>query len=444
MIHLPMVVRRPLRPVLPGRGPVARRDALIVAAIPAAVAVAWWWGEALTRAGRRLFLGAAPFHGSYDLRVSGAVVAPVALAAAVVLLGPAVFARLGWRAANVVAVLTTAAWAVALAAMDGLSAVAAPLTQPDEYLADVPRVSSLRDTLASYVADLPTYQTHVRGHPPGPLLLLAWLDGIGLGGPVPAAMLVIATGATAVAAVAVTVRAVAGAATARRALPFLVLLPAALWVATSLDALFLAAAAWSTAALALAARAGSRWPALAVAGGAGWGAALLLTYGVGPLGLLAVAVTVVPDRRRTGQVLALSAAGLAAVLGSAAALGFNWFAGAAATRVEWARGAGPGRPWLYFLVSNAVVAAVCVGPAVVAALTRPLGATARLVLPVLAALAVANVVGVFRGEVERIWLPYVPWVAVAAAGVPRPSVRPWLAVQAATAIAVQAVLLSRW
>jgi hypothetical protein len=183
---------------------------------------------------------------------------------------------------------------------------------------------------------------------------------------------------------------------------------------------------------------------LAVAGGAGWGAALLLTYGVGPLGLLAVAVTVVPDRRRTGQVLALSAAGLAAVLGSAAALGFNWFAGAAATRVEWARGAGPGRPWLYFLVSNAVVAAVCVGPAVVAALTRPLGATARLVLPVLAALAVANVVGVFRGEVERIWLPYVPWVAVAAAGVPRPSVRPWLAVQAATAIAVQAVLLSRW
>jgi hypothetical protein len=441
--HIPSVVRRTLQPVRE-RAAISRRDTLVVAAVPVAVVLTWWWGGELTRAGRRLFLGAAPFHGSYDLRVSAAVIVPVAVAAAVVLLAPAVFARLGWRAANLVAVLTTAAWAVALAAMDGLSAVAAPLTQPDEYLADVPRVTSLRETLASYVADLPSYHTHVRGHPPGPLLLLAWLDGIGLGGPVPAAVLVIAAGATSVAAVAITVHAVAGAATARRTLPFLVLLPAALWIATSMDALFLAVAAWSTAALAVAARAGSRWPALALAGGLGWGAALLLTYGVGPLGLLAVAVTVVPDRRRTGQVLGVSAAALVAVLGLAAALGFNWLAGAAATRVEWSRGAGPVRPWLYFLVANAVVAAVCAGPAVVAALTRPLGSTSPLVLPVLAALVVANVVGVFRGEVERIWLPYVPWIAVAAAELPRPSVRPWLAVQAVTAVVVQLVLLSRW
>ncbi|MEO6712525.1 MAG: hypothetical protein ABIM89_03735 [Mycobacteriales bacterium] len=421
-------------------------DALAVLAVPAGVLLTWRWGEALTAGGRRLFLGAAPFHGEYDARITPAVVVPVAIAALVVLFGSRLSERLRWPAATTLAVVVAAAWATSLAAVDGLSAIAAPLTQDDEYLADVRRVGSLRSLLSTYVEELPTFHTHVRGHPPGPLLLLTWLNRIGLSGPVPAAALVIVAGASAVAAVAITIRAVAGVDVARRALPFLVLLPAALWVATSLDALFLAVSAWSTCAIAVAARrTGSASLTLGVAGGIGWGLALHLTYGVAPLGLLVLAVAVVPGRRRTARVLASSAVGLLAVFAGFAAAGFNWFAGVAATQAEWAKGAGPGRPWLYFIVANAAVAVVCIGPAVLAALTRRQSPGARVLLaPVLAALLVANVMGFFRGEVERIWLPYVFWLVAAVATLPRPSVRGWLALQATTALAVQLLLVSRW
>ncbi|NEA28064.1 hypothetical protein G3I70_37030, partial [Actinomadura bangladeshensis] len=47
------------------------------------------------------------------------------------------------------------------------------------------------------------------------------------------------------------------------------------------------------------------------------------------------------------------------------------------------------------------------------------------------------------GEVERIWVPFAAW-AVAAAALHRPPARGWLAAQAATALAVQALVLSPW
>ena len=50
----------------------------------------------------------------------------------------------------------------------------------------------------------------------------------------------------------VTVRALAGEALARRAAPFLVLAPAAVWMGTSADGYFAAVAAWALALLALA------------------------------------------------------------------------------------------------------------------------------------------------------------------------------------------------
>ena len=47
-----------------------------------------------------------------------------------------------------------------------------------------------------------------------------------------------------------------------------------------------------------------------------------------------------------------------------------------------------------------------------------------------------------RGEVERIWLPYAPWVVVAGATFTRS--RGWLLLQVATALAVQALVVSPW
>jgi hypothetical protein len=64
------------------------------------------------------------------------------------------------------------------------------------------------------------------------------------------------------------------------------------------------------------------------------------------------------------------------------------------------------------------------------------------VLPVaaLAAVAAADLSQHARGEVERIWLPFVPWLALVAPG----DRRGWLAVQVAVAIALQAGLRSPW
>jgi hypothetical protein len=45
-----------------------------------------------------------------------------------------------------------------------------------------------------------------------------------------------------------------------------------------------------------------------------------------------------------------------------------------------------------------------------------------------------------RGEVERIWLPFVPWLALAAPG----HRRPLLALQVSTALVLQATLASPW
>ncbi|MPY72608.1 MAG: hypothetical protein GEU92_21510 [Alphaproteobacteria bacterium] len=67
---------------------------------------------------------------------------------------------------------------------------------------------------------------------------------------------------------------------------------------------------------------------------------------------------------------------------------------------------------------------------------------AALVLPAaaLVAVALADLSQLSRGEVERIWLPFVPWLALAAPG----HRRGWLAAQVAVALILQSVLVSPW
>lgn len=93
------------------------------------------------------------------------------------------------------------------------------------------------------------------------------------------------------------VRIVAGEDTARRCFPFLVLAPMALWVATSMDALFMGVAAWGTSLLAMATGSRTRRGyVLAFGSGLLLGCGLYLTYGLGPFGLLPLAV--IAARRR--------------------------------------------------------------------------------------------------------------------------------------------------
>ncbi|MGW5672640.1 hypothetical protein ACWEVO_32705, partial [Micromonospora sp. NPDC003776] len=67
-----------------------------------------------------------------------------------------------------------------------------------------------------------------------------------------------------------------------------------------------------------------------------------------------------------------------------------------------------------------------------------------VLLPAGAALVVltADLSGMSKAEVERIWLPFVVWLLVAAAHLPAPARRWWLAGQALTALAVNHLLFT--
>jgi hypothetical protein len=52
--------------------------------------------------------------------------------------------------------------------------------------------------------------------------------------------------------------------------------------------------------------------------------------------------------------------------------------------------------------------------------------------------------GVTRLEVERIWLPFAPWLVTLCAALPRQERRRWLAVNAVCALAFQAFVLDVW
>lgn len=439
--------------------------AVWAAAIAAAFTVGWY----LRRAGLATEDPLPPLHarargGPPTWRLlPAAVVAALAVAAL-----PALAARLPWRALPPVAWAASAAWAVALAAGDGWEALARPLDAPTEYPAGLAQLRpDPLEWLRTFTERLGGYTTHVRGHPPLPMLVLWALEKAGLGGTGWAAALVIAAGTSAAAAIAVTVRCLAGERAARAAVPFLALAPLAVWIATTMDAFFLAVAAWGTALLALAARGGrNRALAPAATGGLLLGCLPYLSYGLLPL--FAVPLAVVVLGRPRARALAAAGAGLVVVPAAFTLLGFWWPDGVRATLDTYlvSRGSAQ-RSYAYFLFANLAVLGLLTGPAVAHALPRTLArlgrgalwrevldrgprsrAAAPAAVAVLAGAALLGVLvldasGVTRGEVERIWVPFAAWLTVAAA-VDRPRVRAWLAAQAVTALAVQALVLSPW
>lgn len=190
-----------------------------------------------------------PLHGHF--RVPGPGLLPAAaFGAAAALTLPRLAARLRFGPAMLAAYGTAVAWTVLLAVSgDGL---AAPFTHPQEYLAVLPQVGhDPLGWLASFSERLPAYPTHVRGHPPLPVLVVWALAAIGLPGPLWAAWLVVLAGCSATVAIALTLRELSGEGTARRALPYLALIPASVWIATSMDALFAGVGAWGVALLML-------------------------------------------------------------------------------------------------------------------------------------------------------------------------------------------------
>ncbi|MGI8728477.1 MAG: hypothetical protein ACR2LK_00490 [Solirubrobacteraceae bacterium] len=389
-------------------------------------------------------VGAPPVVGSYDLRIGAALLPALALAAAALAWAPGLARRLRWNGLLAGAWAGAGAWAAALASSDGLDAIAAPLSTRYEYLAAVPAVVEPGRFIDGFITALPGYPTHVKGHPPGMVTVLWLLEQVGLGGAEVAAALVIAAGALVAPAALIALRATASEAAARRAAPYLVFAPAAVWVATSADALFAGVAATGIACFALAAtRPRDARPAaigIGLLSGLVLGAALMLSYGVAALGAIVLVLAVA---RRAWLPLAAAGAGVLLVLGAFAALGFVWFEGLRATGELYGGGVASRRPHAAFIVINLAAFGLALGPAAAAGLGRLRERGVWLLAgPMVAAIAIVSLSGLSKGEVERIWLPFVPWILVATAAL-RPG-RGWLAAQLALALALQAGVRSPW
>lgn len=429
-----------------------RRPGAVVGGVAAwalLLLVANRWGQALLDGGVGLRIHAPPLIGRFQLgpdRGFGPLVLVAPMVAAGLILAVPRARALPWRPLLVAAAAAAALWAVSLALVSGWSWIARPMELPGHYLLDVERVGPPGAFLTHFTERIDGYGVHVRAHPPGFVLILWVLDRVGLGGGGWAAALAIVGGAAAVPAVLVAVRETAGESPARTVVPFLVLAPAALYVATTADAFFAGVGAWAVALVVLATGPpGPRSDRLALGGGVLFGCTALLSYGLVLLGTVPLAVAV---SRRRGRPLVVAAAGAGAVLGAAGLAGFWWVEGLLATRVEYRESVAAVRPYGYFLVANLAALAVVVGPATAAGLARlRSGGLGPLVAGALAAVALADLSGLSKGEVERIWLPFAVWLLPAASAVldtGRRSPVPWLAAQAGVALAVQIGVRTHW
>ncbi|MGH3841880.1 MAG: hypothetical protein ACRDS0_10610 [Pseudonocardiaceae bacterium] len=432
---------------------VAAGSAALLVAV-AVVVGAWLLGQ-----GVPLHVDAPPLGAQWLPHTGPGTVPALLIALLVVMRGPELAARLPWRSLLGVAVVTALAWTIGLALIDGWQrGVAGRLTTDTEYLHDVPRVGDLGTLLQRFAERIQglrpeSWTAHVAGHPPGALLVFVGLDRIGLPGGGPAALLCVLIGSSAGVAVAVALRALGAEGAARAALPFGVLLPGAIWIGVSADGLFAGVLAWGVALLAVgAARERLDLPAVAVsaAGGVLLGATLFLSYGLVLAGLLPVAVALVA--RRVAPLL-VAGAGVAAVVAAFAAMGFWWVEGYRQVTIRYYQ---PGefgmvRPYSYWVWADLACLAVVLGPAGVAGLRRVFTPGQRqpraLVLLCAAAgiaVLIADLSGLSKAEVERIWLPFAVWLVAAAGLLPVRQARWWLAGQAAVALVVNHLLLTTW
>ncbi len=453
---------------------------LLVVALYAGVASAFYvsvdWGRNLQRDAPEIFLGAAPlvgrnFRDSWEWRFGWGLVG----AGIVAMVWIALAAR-GWfdRARLRVVVLTTGVvagiFATLLALTDGRDGVFFGVEDDTEYLANLSITPPAGDFVRNFVVDIDNYSVHVRGHPPGFVVLLKTLDALWLGGAWPVMLITLVSTVLLPIGVLIAVWAVAGPSLVRRSAPFLVVAPYAIWMMTSADAFFAALGAWGVAFIALGVRRngrGATW--IGAMGGLLLSTLLFMTYG-GAIYLVLPTVIVIAGwimRRCDGSTARFGAGSTATVVGAVVtaflvttmwfAAGFWWFDGAEATREEYWDGTAQFRIWNYFIFANLVIALFAVGPATFIALTRL--RERRLWILVggaLLAVMIANLSQLSKGETERIWLLFYPWLVVAGAGlVSRVQIRRWtvpanamlsgwLVVQAASAITLQAVLVTKW
>ena len=383
---------------------------------------------------------APPLFGRFDVRLGPATPLAIVVGCTLVWWGPRVALAVPWRTLLVMTTLATGVWALSLAMVDGVDALTAPLSGPHDYLTTVDRIDSPGIFLESFVDRLETFSLHVRGHPPGMVLILWGLAWLGLVGPAWATVLVIAAGASATAAALLAVKAMSGESNARKLAPFLALSPAAIWIATSADAFFMGVGAWGIALLALGAQRRSDY--LSLAGGFVLGLTFFLSYGavaLAPIALVAGAA------HRGLRPLLVATGGVFAVVALFRAAGFWWLDGLFGTMAQYEAGVAAQRPFAWFAVANLAAFSLVLGPAAAIGLGRLRGApTAALTCAALIGVMAADLSGLSKGEVERIWLIFVPWVLAICVTFDWRRSRGMLALQGLVALAIQTGVRTPW
>lgn len=404
----------------------------------------------------REFAQTAPIFGSWLPHVGWGTPGALVIAIVVVVWGPTLAQGMQWRSLIVGAWCVAAAWAMSLAMIDGWQrGFADRLTTTPEYLSEVPGVTDIPAMLRGFSGRILDFQpdswtTHVSAHPPGALLTFVWLDRIGLGGGAWAGVLCVLIGSSAAMAVLVAIRALGDEATARRAAPFLVLAPTAIWIAVSADGLYAGVAAWGLALLALAATRSTRMPMPASVGaGVLLGFGIYLNYGLVLMGIPALAVLVIARNYRPvlGAVI-----GALLVATAFTVMGFWWFDGYLLVRQRYWQGIAQNRPFAYWGWANLAALVCAIGPASAAALNRVFTVPALRARNAVHVLAVACLVAVAaadssllsKAETERIWLPFAVWLIAAPALLPQRGHRFWLGTQAAAAVVINSLILTNW
>ncbi|MCO1578896.1 hypothetical protein M8C13_24380 [Crossiella sp. SN42] len=420
-----------------------RRDLWAAAALVLLVLAAVIAGIILRANDVPLFAGAAPLFGNWLPHLGPGTAPSVLVAVAVVCWGPRLADRLPWRGSLATGYVIAVLWTGSLATVDGWwRGLAGRLTTTDEYLHEVGGVTDIGAMIAGFAGRILDFQpdswtTHVSGHPPGVLLVYVLLDRIGLGGGGWAGVVTILLGCLVAVAVPVTVCALSDQDTARRILPFVVLLPGFVWFGVSADGLFAGVTAVGIALLAL----GGVWRS--VLGGLLLGFGLFLSYGLVLLGPLALVVLIIGRGR-----LLPAAGGVLAVAGVFALAGFWWLDGYHLVVERYYQGIATARPYAYWVWANLAALALATGPALAAGLRRTFAERPRaitvLVGAALLAVLAADLSGLSKAEVERIWLPFAVWLSAGTALLPRPSRRWWLLAQAVTALAVNHLVLTNW
>jgi hypothetical protein len=391
-----------------------------------------------------------PLHADWDPRLDPLTVPAIAVGLVLWLALPRLAEQASWRGLLAYAFAGTWLWTMALAMTEGTDGLARVFERPGEYVHDAQRVDSIGTMLRTFVDRIPMdapdhWHTHVAGHPPGTLLFFVLLDRLGVTDPFWIGVVVVTIGSTAVVAVLLTLRTLGSVAVARRAMPWIVLAPTAVWMGVSGDALFTAVAAWGLALLAIAAV--SRRPAVAVAAGLLLGLCVYLSYGLVLLGILALAVLIIA---RTWTPLPWALAGSAVVVAAFTVAGFAWWDAYPVLHDRYYDGIASHRAYAYWVWADLAAWTFTVGLVVWAAFPRMVRAArdrdalAGLAAAALLTILVATISGMSKAEVERIWLPFTIWIVALPALLPRRWHRPGLLSQVVLALCVQQLVLTRW